>query len=271
MFYYLTNPISSDKILVSMTFLRGVVLMIDLHCHALFGVDDGAQNVEIMQQMLDTAYSDGIRAICFTPHFKHHHFKSEADIFAYNEKIKQSFSVACDYIAEKYADLKLYLGNEIMYHHDIYTSITEGKCSKIADTSYALIEFLPTTPFFEISSALLNLLRKGIRPILAHVERYGELADDISRVKELREGGVLIQVNASSITKLKFGKSARFIKRLFKSSLVDLIATDAHDANEYAPIMSSAVSIIEKKYGEKMARRVSLTVPNMILENQKKL
>ncbi len=245
--------------------------MIDLHCHALFGVDDGAQSIDIMQQMIDIAYSDGIRAICFTPHFKHHHFKSSEDISSYNGKIKERFSIACDYVEKKYPDMQLFLGSEIMYHHDIYMSISNGDCLKIAGTSYALVEFSPSTPFFEMSSALLTLLRKGVRPILAHVERYGDLSSDIARVKELKDAGVLIQVNASSVTKLKFGKSARFIKKLFKSSLVDLIATDAHDANDFAPIMSDAVSLIEKKYGHDMAERLSYAIPNMILKNLRKL
>jgi protein-tyrosine phosphatase len=96
------------------------------------------------------------------------------------------------------------------------------------------------------------------------------LVKDFSKVRELSEIGVLIQVNASSILKFRFGKSARFIKKLFKHSLVDLIATDAHDAENYSPVMSSAVALISKKYGEQVAKKVSCTIPKMILSNQKK-
>ncbi len=243
--------------------------MTDLHCHSLCSVDDGARNVEQMQKMLDIAYDDGIRVICFTPHFKMHHFSSDDEIRLYNEKIKESFSLACEYAKEKYPDMLLWLGNEIMHHHDMYDSIAEGKCSRLGNSSYVLIEFVPSTPFFEIRSALSNLMRKGMRPVLAHAERYEELAKSLERVAELKELGVLIQVNASSITKLKHGKSARFIKRLFKASYVDLIATDAHDASEFKPVMSEAVALIEKKYGASVAKRVSRDVPNSILENKK--
>ena len=244
--------------------------MIDLHCHALFGVDDGAKDLQVTQQMLDIAYNDGIRAICFTPHFKQHHFETDEEIFSYQEKIQNCFEAVCSYAAETHPDLKLYLGNEIMNHHDISDSISSGKCLRLANTSYALVEFDPSTPFFEISTSLSNLLRKGIRPILAHIERYEDLAKRFDGVKELSELGVLIQINASSITKIKFGKSARFIKKLFQCSLVDLIATDAHDAEYYKPVMSDAVRIIEKKYGERIAKKVSYTIPSMILSNQKK-
>ncbi len=243
--------------------------MTDLHCHALCSVDDGAKSVEEMKQMLDIAYDDGIRRICFTPHFKAHHFKNDEQISHYNEQIKQSFSVALEYVSDKHSDMRLYLGNEVMHHHDIYESLSSGKCSFIAGSSYALVEFLPDSPFFEIQASLSNLLRKGVRPILAHIERYSALIEDISRVQELKEMGALMQVNASSITKIRLGRCARFIKSLFKKSLVDIVATDAHNANEYAPIMSRARDLISKKYGEGLARRACEVVPNMILENKK--
>lgn len=243
--------------------------MTDLHCHALCSVDDGAKSIDEMKQMLDIAYNDGIRNICFTPHFKAHHFKNDEQIESYNEKIKVSFSIALEYASDKYPDMRLYLGNEIMHHHDIYESLANGKCSFIAGSSYALVEFLPDLPFFEIQASLSNLLRKGVRPVLAHIERYSELVGDISKVMELKEMGVLLQVNASSITKIRLGRCAKFIKALFKKSLVDIVATDAHNSDDYPPIMSKAITLIRKKYGEEPARRVCEVIPNMILENKK--
>lgn len=243
--------------------------MTDLHCHALCSVDDGARDLEEMKQMLDIAYDDGIRKICFTPHFKAHHFKDDAKISSYNEKIKESFALALDYAKDKHPDLELYLGNEVMHHHSIYESLSSGKCSTVAGSSYALVEFLPSAPFFEIQGSLSGLLRKGITPILAHIERYSSLVGDIKKVTELTEMGVLIQVNASSITKMKLGKCAKFIKTLFKRSLVNIVASDAHDADSFTPVMSKAYNLICKKFGEGVARSTCELVPNLILENKK--
>jgi protein-tyrosine phosphatase len=243
--------------------------MTDLHCHALCFVDDGAKDIEEMKQMIDIAYNDGIKKMCFTPHFKAHHFKNDAQISSYNEKIKESFSMALEYARDKYSDMELYLGNEIMHHHDIYDSLSSGKCAFLAGSSYALVEFLPSASYFEIQGALSSLLRKGVKPILAHAERYSSLVSDVSRVDELKEMGVLIQINAGSIAKMKLGKCAKFIKTLFKRSLVDIVASDAHDTVSFAPIMSRAYGIICKKYGESVARSTCELVPNLILENKK--
>jgi len=165
--------------------------------------------------------------------------------------------------------MNLTLGNEILYHHDIYDSIKSKRCRKLGDTSYLLMEFLPSTSYFDMDNAVTSIMRKGIRPLIAHVERYNELLEKPARVKELKESGALIQINASSITKFKFGPTAKFIKKLFKNSLVDVVATDAHSPRNHKPVMHEAYMIIEKKYGEKIARKVFCDKPKKIFDNIK--
>ena len=41
----------------------------DMHIHALYGVDDGADTKEKMLSMVEASYNDGVRLMCFTPHF----------------------------------------------------------------------------------------------------------------------------------------------------------------------------------------------------------
>ena len=43
----------------------------DMHCHCLPGIDDGAKTMEESLQMLTQAYADGIRTIIATPHYHH--------------------------------------------------------------------------------------------------------------------------------------------------------------------------------------------------------
>jgi protein-tyrosine phosphatase len=71
-----------------------VLEAVDIHCHMLGKVDDGAKDIDEMKQMIDIAYADGTRHICFTPHFKIYHFKNEDSIKAYNERIDAAFAEA---------------------------------------------------------------------------------------------------------------------------------------------------------------------------------
>lgn len=46
---------------------------VDLHCHVLPDVDDGARDLEDAIALARQAEADGIAAICATPHIRHDH------------------------------------------------------------------------------------------------------------------------------------------------------------------------------------------------------
>lgn len=243
---------------------------IDLHCHALYEIDDGAKSMDVAKDMLKSAYDDGIKTICFTPHFKMHHFSGNDGIEIYNDKIVRHFNSLVEYARDTYPDMRLLLGNEVLFHSDICESLTSKKCRLIGDTKYVLIEFRPESTIFEIESTLLKLLRKGYLPILAHIERYFALYKDLSFLQELHRSGVVLQINSISL-EIKFGKTARFIKKLLKNSLVDLICTDAHDNELLTPRLSTAFEIISKKYDESLAKNIFFVNPRKILKNERLL
>ena len=239
-------------------FTRSDVLysFIDIHNHSLYKVDDGASSLETMMSMIDIAYSDNIKTICFTPHFKIYRFSNDEDINAYNALLKSHFSRAQEYAKEKYPDMNLFLACEIMYHNDIIDSIVSGKCSTMGNSRYILVEFFPHVSKHDLITALSNISRRGYRPILAHFERYNCIADDFSLLKECKDSGALIQINALSILKFKIGKSSMLAKKALKKHLVDIVATDAHDNKSLTPILSRAHDKVAKKYGADYAKRI---------------
>ena len=241
---------------------------IDLHCHALYEIDDGAANLDVSKEMLKIAYNDGIKTICFTPHFKMHHFIDSAGISSYNEKITSHFNAIVEYAKNEYPDMELLLGNEVFFHADICESLSTKKCRLIGDTKYILVEFKPETPIFDIESTLLKLLRKGYLPILAHIERYFALYKDLNFLQEMHRFGVVLQINSISVG-IKFGKTARFIKKLLKNSLIDLVCTDSHDNKSLVPKLSNAYGIISQKYGDDLANKIFFANPQRILQNER--
>lgn len=243
--------------------------MADIHAHILGGVDDGAKSNDEMKQMLDIAYNDGIRHICFTPHFKIYHFRNSEEINGYNRLIEESFAAACEYAKEKYPELSLYRGNEVMYHSGVIDSSDANLCKRINGGSYMLVEFQPNISIFEMRNAVSKILRKGFIPVIAHVERYDELVKKPNFAWELKQFGALLQVNASTIVKAKIGRTASFLKFLFKKSYIDVVASDAHSAAVYKPILSKARDKIIKRYGESAAKKVLRDTPLAIINNVK--
>lgn len=245
-----------------------MVNFVDLHCHALFRLDDGAHNEEVMKKMIDIAYEDGTRYLCFTPHFKIYEFDSEDEVYSHMQRMDRRFKVACEYVNDKYPEMSLFLGNEIMYHSDIPDSLLSKKCHFLGDSSYALVEFEPNCSAFEIENITIRLLRKGIRPLIAHVERYSAVVKDLSLARSLKESGALLQVNARSVTRFKFGKIAKFLKQAFKKELIDVIASDAHNDTSFSPSLSKAYEHISKNYGTNYANCIFHDKPLAILMNK---
>ena len=243
--------------------------LVDIHCHALFGVDDGADNEVTMKSMLDIAYNDGIRVICFTPHFKTYEFRSEKDISSYNNSILESFKIATEYAKKNLKGMALYLGSEIMCHNEIFDSLNSDACRSLNNGSYILIEFPLSATAYDIENTVARILRKGYKPVIAHIERYSALYKKPELISELRNMGALMQVNARSFTSFKFGKIRRFIKLLLKKRLIDIVATDSHDDSFYKPNFSKALPCVIKACGEKYAEKIFSKNAMSILSNEK--
>ncbi len=216
--------------------------IVDIHCHILPGVDDGAKSFEQSKAMLDIAYEQGIRTIIATPH----HMPEGRN--ASPQTIEEQVTRLQNYADECHYDMDIYVGNEIYYHEEAADLLDEEEICTLAATSYVLVEFAPMDDARYIRNSLNHLQNMGYQPIIAHVERYMSLVKPpFEHIKQLREMGVLIQVNAGSITGF-FGKhSKETAEKLLKAKLVDFIGTDAHSDGGRAPRMADCIEILQKK------------------------
>lgn len=232
----------------------------DIHIHLLYGVDDGAKSEELMQNMLDSAYSDGARYICATPHFHPGYFGNNV------RAVEAAFAKLQQY-ANKYSDLKLYLGNELRYSSSCFAWISRGDCKTINSSRYLLVDFAEDDGADYIVSSVLKLVNSGYIPVLAHVERYDMFHRDFREIKQLQECGVVIQIDAQS----PFGgwgkKAKRRSRRLIEHYFADVIASDAHDMLERPPLMSACYYYVAEKCGEDYAKKIFYDNPLEILSD----
>lgn len=220
----------------------------DIHIHALYGVDDGAKTQEHMQKMIEASYLDGVRAVCFTPHFHPGYFGDTGKM------VDEAFVSAQKYAREHYPQMRLFLGNELRYSKDCISWIDSGECRTLNKTDVVLVDFLFSEPGRNIVQGLYRILNAGYRPLLAHVERYENLKK--REVVELSRNGVWMQCNADSIV----GENGFLMKwranTFLREHLIDFVSSDAHGTTKRPPGLSDAYSIIEKKYGGKYARAI---------------
>lgn len=236
---------------------------IDMHCHILPGIDDGAKDLEETKKMLEEAYKDGIRYIIATPHY--HPRRGHAPL----EKIREQLTLVRQEAKKLDEKFMIFIGNEIYFGQDIPELLQKKRILTMNNRDYILVEFSPSVEPGDLKQGLLQLQMRGFKVILAHVERYQCVRNDFSLVEYLYDSGIYLQVNAGSI----IGESGRtvkkFVKELLDEEMVFCVGTDAHDCKVRPPHMSKAAHYVEKKYGEEYARRIFFSNAANMLKKQK--
>ena len=236
---------------------------IDMHCHILPEVDDGAQSIEQTVQMLRLAYQDGIRCIIATPH---HHPKRGME---YPDRLKRQLTIVrreAQKIDEKF---RIYLGSEIFFDQDVAERLKSGRALSMNRRKCVLLEFSPTDSFSYIQQGIQSIQMAGYQVILAHAERYPCLFQDLGQIQYLWEMGTQIQVNAGSIIGDSGRTAKKFVKHLLSREMIHCVGTDAHGVEHRPPKMKKAAEYVERKYGEEYMRRIFFSNAKELLRKRR--
>lgn len=214
-------------------------LLYDMHSHILPGVDDGAKSVEESLSLINRLTKYGVTDICLTPHF-YTHKESLSDFL---KRRNEAFDLLKSKVGDK---VNLHLGAEVFVTKYLFSNEENLKSVCYDSTDYMLTEFSYSSTF---SGETMNYISKlmnnhGIKPILAHVERYPYLMKHLVVLEELIYMGVMIQSNACSFT--EFPLKIRLTKML-KNGYIQLIGSDAHSLTRNSPDAFSALSALEGK------------------------
>lgn len=222
--------------------------MVDLHCHILPGIDDGAKTLEESLFLLREELKQGVDQIVLTPHFN----PENITVKEFERKRREAFSLLSQSVQKENLPVQLKLGAEVQFSAmlpelDLSALLIEG-------TSYLLIEFSPCFYPAWTKDILYQLRLKGIVPILAHVERYAYLMDNPKELFELVSEGTIVQVNASSV--LRKGSKQQRIQKLLRWNLIHILSTDTHSIDKRPPLMESAFKQIENWCGQDKVQRL---------------
>lgn len=237
---------------------------IDMHCHILPGVDDGAKDIEEMKEMLKIAYQEGIRCIIATPHYHPRRGKEKPEILIEQAILLRDTAHAID------ENFRIYLGTEIYFGQDVIQKLKEKQIMTMNRRNYVLVEFSTAETFSYIQQSLQQLQFSGYEVILAHVERYGCITDNPELAMQLWEMGIHLQINAGSICGDSGRKIKKFVRGLMDEDIVFCVGTDAHDIKHRPPHMRKAAEYVQKKYGEEYARRIFFSNAKEMLKKKKR-
>lgn len=237
--------------------------MIDIHCHILPGIDDGAMDSLESQKICSLAANLGCQAMIATPHQRHPGW--------WNTEPRK-LDILLDRLQKQVGDsLDLYLGAEIRvgqgFMHDLEAFDNSGLVS-MAGSDYLLLEFERRHLSVDPIEVVQEVKAAGWRPIVAHPEFIGPISEDLQLTRDLVEVGALLQVTAMSVTG-NFGlEPKRYVASLLDADLVHFVASDCHGLRRRPPGLRNAFSKIKANWGEELAQRLTTENPRAVIENR---
>lgn len=224
--------------------------MIDLHCHILPGVDDGAESLEDACSMARMAVRSGVRTIVATPHCNNprrpENYRSD-DYFRRLEALRAA-------LRHSEIPLELLSGAEVLAQPNLMRLLQEKKLLTLNESRYLLVEFGFGDSEEILHTVLAGIADAGYVPVLAHPERYDCVQRDPMLIVDWFRAGYVIQLNKGSILG-RLGRASRSAALwILDRGLAHVIASDAHSPLMRTTSMDALLEFLRESYPEEYIR-----------------
>lgn len=234
--------------------------MIDIHCHPLPEVDDGAKTFDDAVAMCRMAADDGTTHLVATPHCSYDYaFRPEV-----NEQKLRELQEAVG------PQPKLLLGCDFHLSYDNIQQIIRDRGSfTINHTRYLLVEFDDHFVPQNMDNVFYDLQVAGLVPVLTHPERNPVFQRKPEILYQWVTRGCLAQITAKSFTG-GFGSRARELSEMWlERNLVHFFASDAHDVKYRPPLLSVCYEKLAAAKGEHEADRIMKRNPDAVINDRR--
>ncbi len=233
--------------------LVGGCRVVDIHCHLLPGMDDGARSWEESLKMARIASESGINTVVATPHW------IQGTVWEPNpDVVRKKVSELNKLLRKNSIPLSVFPGMEIGISENVVELVSSGRVLTLAEGRYVLVE----VPFFSlpvgIEEIVYRLVDRGFFPILAHPERSRDIQKNPKRICDLVDNGALIQITAGSLCGCFGDKAKQCALELIELDAVHIVASDAHSSDKRPPILSKAMEMVKRIKGREYTNRLLL-------------
>ena len=233
--------------------------MIDIHCHPLPGIDDGAKSFDIAVAMCQMAANDGTTHLVATPHCN---YRYPFDVEANRTKLKELQSAVGE-------SPKLLLGCDFHLSYDNIRKLAEhGSEFSINNTRYLLVEFADYFIPEQMDNVFYEIEMAGYALILTHPERNSVIQRKPELLYHWVTRGCLVQATAMSYMG-GFGSRAQGLsEEWLDRNLVHFFASDGHDLTHRPPVLSSCYKKIASVRGKEVADLLLESNPSAVINGE---
>lgn len=222
------------------------VLRADMHSHLLAGLDDGVSTVAEAEEIIVNLMRLGYRRIITTPHVMSDAYRNTP------EGIRAKLRELQDHLQKKNIDVDLSAAAEYYLDESLFKMVEGGHPLLTFGERYLLFETNFLTEPFNLKEFIFLAATRGYKLVLAHPERYLYLQNNLEKVQDLLDRGVLMQMNISSLTGYYSKPVQQMAIKLIDHGMVHWLGSDCHHLQQ--------VHLIEKAKNLKYFRK-ALTLP----------
>jgi protein-tyrosine phosphatase len=239
-----------------------MVSFVDIHCHMLPGIDDGAKDWNESLGMARLAIDDGITTVIVTPHQLGGFRPNDGDrIRRLTEELQERLTAAC-------VPLAVLPGADVRIEADMIELVSRGDVLTLGDHRRHVLMELPHELYLPLEPLLERLSRLQMVGILSHPERNEGILRRPDVLPPLVDAGCLMQVTASSLCGA-FGRACQQLaERIVAEGLVHFIASDAHGSRSRRPMMRRAFERVAELTDEATAIDLCGRNPELVARGQ---
>lgn len=237
--------------------------MVDIHCHILPEVDDGADSLREALEMARMAVSSGVTDLAATSHFR-----GDGDEPGALEVLYRQFQRLEKALETEQIPLKLHMGAEILCLPQTVLLARDRELPTMGDTDYVLCEFFFDAPYSYMDEILAGIAESGYRPVIAHPERYGAIQRDPRRVRRWFRMGYVVQVDKGSVLGAFGSRVQDTAQWLLELGFVHILASDAHSAHRRTTDMSKLQDWLLERYPGDYVRLLLEDNPGRLLRGE---
>jgi protein-tyrosine phosphatase len=233
-------------------------LFVDIHCHLVPGIDDGAKSWDETLAMAKMAVEDGTRTIIVTPH--------QLGNFSHNDgdTIRQRTDQLQQFLDDQQVALEVLPGGDVRIEDGMVRMIREGSVMSLGDHRLHVLLELPHELYFPIEPVLAELEAAGMQGILSHPERNAGIMSNPSLLSGLVDRGCLMQVTCGSLMGSFGPVSQKLAESMLNEGLVHFLASDGHSPKSRRPRMGRAYRRATEFVGPTMADEICCHNPALV-------
>lgn len=235
---------------------------VDIHCHLVPGIDDGAKSWDESLAMAEMASADGIEKIIVTPH--------QLGTYAHNtgDEIRRRTAELQAQLDANNIPLQVLPGADVRIDDGMIQGLRNGQVVTLGDHGLHVLLELPHEMYFALEPVLDDLEQAGMVGILSHPERNQGLLKQPRLIESLVDYGCLMQVTAGSLMGTFGPRSQQMAEWMLEEGLVDFLATDAHSPRARRPLIQRAFARAAEFVGEETAIDLCCRNPAAVSEGR---